>query len=258
MGWAWGAGATGIRVGVDGGELSLSIPPALAALGGDAVDGALREVRLPALSWLRGRCDALARGDDGGMSIGIRLESLPVATVEALASLGCGEAQAIVDGLLGDEPAGLDAQAPSPGAAPADPREDLGWDGPRPGYAVSASLAPGTTKDDLVRYLSHSLAQVIDAAVQLGGDAGDWLAFPAGSEWDCDWVAISSLGLTEEEVSFVLSDVGGTDLSNAMTVALGLAADAVLSEHAPEFFALVPRLAAGVLAKASRGAGGPR
>lgn len=131
-----------------------------------------------------------------------------------------------------------------------DERIDPGWDGPTPQYETVAMLGDGVTREELIVYFSHVIAQIIDVSCELERDgATRGLAFPLGSAWDRDWRMISSSGMTETEVSFLLSDLDGDALRNMTNLALGIALDKTLAECGPVFMTNVASTLLGMVAQ---------
>jgi len=117
-----------------------------------------------------------------------------------------------------------------------DPRVDLSWKGPMPQYEATITLDASVSREDLLMYFSHTMAQVIDASFEAAIEEGQApLRFPEGSPWDRNWESISSMGMTETEVSFLLSDLDGDALRNMANLAMGVALDQVLAEYGPAF-----------------------
>lgn len=131
-----------------------------------------------------------------------------------------------------------------------DPRVDPGWDGPTPRYESTVSLAPSVSREELIVYFSHTMAQVIDAMI-VAGDEGRRMppGLPEDSPWDRDWAGISEMDMTETEVSFLLSDLDGDALRNMANLALGIALDRVLEEHGPAFMLYATSTLLGMVAR---------
>lgn len=128
-----------------------------------------------------------------------------------------------------------------------DPREDDSWDGPTPRYAVVATVDPDEPAEGVQIYLTHAIAQLIDASIDVGRPG--LLSFPAGSEWERDWETISSLGMTETEVSLILSGIGDRELLGVTNMAMGLAVNSLIEREGPTFFASVAGIAASILSR---------
>lgn len=98
--------------------------------------------------------------------------------------------------------------------------------------------------------MSHVIAQVIDVSCELEREGqASRLRIPSGTLWDRDWQTISSCGMTEAEVSFLLSTLDGNGLVNVMNAALGIALDMTLAEHEPDFMANVAMTSLGIIAE---------
>lgn len=137
-----------------------------------------------------------------------------------------------------------------------DERIDPTWDGPAPRYETVASVGSEVTREELVVYFSHVIAQVIDLACELQGqDCGRTLDFPEGSIWNRDWSLISSCGMTETEVSFLLSDIDGDALRNMTNLALGVALDKTLADCGPVFMTYVASTLLGIVAHSGEATG---
>lgn len=131
-----------------------------------------------------------------------------------------------------------------------DERVDSGWDGPTPRYETSAAISPGVSREELIVYFSHVLAQVIDLSCELQhGEGRRPLRFPSGSSWDRDWSTISLLGMTEAEVSLLLSDMDGDALQNMANLSLGIALDKTLADCGPVFVTNVASAMLGILSR---------
>lgn len=129
-----------------------------------------------------------------------------------------------------------------------DEREDESWDGPTPRYAVIATLDEDTSAEDVIVYLSHTIAQLIDAGVDTGKLA-EVFEFLPGSEWDRDWDDISGIGMTETEVSFILSGMPREELIGLTNIALGLSVDSLIRRHGPTFFMTTAALFVNLLSR---------
>ena len=128
-----------------------------------------------------------------------------------------------------------------------DPREDESWDGPTPRYAVVATVDPDEPSEGVQIYLAHTIAQLIDASIDAGKP--DFLSFPAGSDWDRDWSTISALGMTEAEVSLILSGTDEREMLGVTNMAMGLAVNQLIEREGPVFFASVAGIAASILSR---------
>lgn len=115
-----------------------------------------------------------------------------------------------------------------------DDRIDLSWDGPMPRYETAAMIGADVSREELIVYFSHVLAQIIDLSCEMHRTEGrEPLRFRKGSPWDQDWQMISSLGMTEAEVSLLLSDMDGVALRNMANISLGVALDKTLADCGP-------------------------
>lgn len=131
-----------------------------------------------------------------------------------------------------------------------DERLDLGWDGPTPAYESYVALAPSVGREELIVYFSHVMAQVIDALCEIGREQGRAsVTFPEDSPWCRDWETISAMGMTETEVSFLLSDLDGEALRNMVNLSLGIALDRMLSDYGPAFMTGVASTLLGIVAR---------
>ena len=74
-------------------------------------------------------------------------------------------------------------------------------------------------------------------------------AFPAGSDWDRDWQAISALGMTETEVSLILSGTDEREMLGVTNMAMGIAVNQLIEREGPVFFASVAGIAARILSQ---------
>lgn len=133
-----------------------------------------------------------------------------------------------------------------------DERIDEAWDGPTPDFETYALIAPDVSREELLVYFSHVIAQLIDARTEMRLP----LALPEDSPWQRDWATISAMGVTEEEVSFLLSDIDGDALTNMATLALGLAIDRTLEQSGPSFTIHLAASMLGIVANGQRGEAG--
>lgn len=131
-----------------------------------------------------------------------------------------------------------------------DERIDASWTGPTPKYETFAMLDKSVSRQELIVYFSHVVAQVIDAvcAERRAGDRRE-LTFPEDSPWNRDWDTISAFGMTETEVSLLLSDIDGDALRNMTNLALGIALDQVMAEFDPLFMVNVATSLLAIISK---------
>lgn len=131
-----------------------------------------------------------------------------------------------------------------------DIRTDPDWNGPMPEYETYAMLGDGVTREELIVYFSRVISQIIDLSCELqrSGES-EGLDFPEDSVWNRDWQTISACGMTESEVSFLLSDLDGLALHNMTNLALGVALDKTLMDCGPLFHTYVASTLLGIVAR---------